>query len=389
MEEAVIKHMAEKTLIKEWIDVDKIIDDNPSCSWYLIWGQRSNGKTYGIIDRSMRERKKFAYIRRYDTEIKRSELIDLISPHDIVRITNGRYNAFVLESGVFKYCLRDENGKILLTDPNKFGQIFAINTWEKYKGPDRGKFDYIIFDEFMSLREIKDEWDCFQQMLWTLVRTRADCKIIMLANSFTPYSLYFDELLIQEEVEQMRQGETIIKEFGETKILGHWCPPSSVTKNVTSKLFNFNKFKKKVQMAETGEWQIKDFPHCHIPYVNKPIEDGGDVIQFMYLDYRNHKMQIALCRPMFHERGRASFFIHCHFCKSIPKDARIVFGEKPDMYASRNYRTMRQLQGDYGDTEFYRILQECFLFDRVYFTTNNEGEFFTMWWNNQKLRFGW
>lgn len=378
-----------KHLVKEWIDIDKIIDENPTCSWFVIWGQRSNGKTYGTIDRSMREGKRFAYIRRYDTEIRKSELMDLISPHDIVKLTNGQFNDFELKSGKFNYIVRDEDGKIITSSKRDFGQVFCINTWEKYKGADRGKFDYIILDEFMSLREIPDEWECFQQMLWTLLRNRSDSKIILLANSFTPYSLYFEELLVQEEVEHMHQGETFIKEFGETKILCHWCPPSSVTKNVTSKLFNFNKYKKKPQMAETGEWAIKDFPHCKIPYINKPLDEGGNVIKYMYLNWHDHLMQIAICTPFDKKITECPYFIHAHFTKNIPKKADIIFGDTLNMFDLRNFVTLRQFRGVYGETELCKILDECLLQDRIYFTTNNEGEFFQKWYSFQKMRYGW
>lgn len=381
--------MKEKTIVKEWIDIDKFIDDNPTCSWFLIWGQRSNGKTYGTIDRSMREGKRFAYIRRYDSEIRKQEIIDLISPHDIVRITKGNYNDFEFKTGKFRYVIKNEEGKIVETSNKDFGQVFSLNTWEKYKGADRGKFDYIIFDEFMSLREIKDEWECFQQMLWTLLRNRADSKIIMLANSFTPYSLYFEELLVQDEVEHMHQGETFIKEFGETKILCHWCSPSSVTKNVTNKLFNFNKFKKKTQMAETGEWQINSFPHCHIPYINKPIEDGGDVLHYLYLNWHDHLMQIAVAKPFNQGNTDSPYFMHVHFCKKIPKDADIIFGENLNSFDLRNFVTLRQFRGVYGDTPLCEIIDDCLLQDRVYFTTNNEGEFFQKWYAFQKMRYGW
>ena len=170
--------MSDKVMVNEWVDVDKIIDDNPACSWILIWGQRSNGKTYGTIERVMREGKRFAYIRRYDNEITRKEINDLISPHDIVKLTNGEYNDYEYKSGKFTYVVRDQNGKVIKTAPKDFGMTFSLNTWERYKGADRGLFDYVVFDEFMSDRELTDEWECFQQMLWTILRNRTNSKIV-------------------------------------------------------------------------------------------------------------------------------------------------------------------------------------------------------------------
>lgn len=368
-----------KTIVNEWVDVDRIIDSHPECSWILIWGQRSNGKTYGTVERPMREGKRFAYIRRYDNEITRKEINDLISPHDIVKLTNGKYNDYEYKTGKFKYVLRSEDGKILQEAPKDFGMTFSLNTWERYKGADRGQFDYIIFDEFMSDRELTDEWECFQQMLWTLLRNRTNTKIIMLANSFSPYSLYFSELLIQDEVEKMKQGETILKEFGETKILAYYCPPSSVTKGVTNKFFDFNKIKKKENMAETGSWRIGNYPHCTIPYVNKPMPDG-DVIQYMYIDYKNHFMQLAMVVTQ-----NSDFFIHAHFCKDIPWYAEIVFSETLLMdFGYKRFQNTRQFEFTYKHTRLIEIWEECIVMGRVFFSTNMEGEFFHKWYENQK-----
>lgn len=372
--------MNEIKTVKEWVDVDKIIDDNPTCSWILIWGQRSNGKTYGTIERPMREGKRFAYIRRYDNEITKKEITDLISPHDIVKLTNGEYNDFEYKTGKFTYVVRDENGKTVKTAPKDFGMTFSLNTWERYKGADRGQFDYVIFDEFMSDRELTDEWECFQQMLWTLLRNRSNSRIIMLANSFTPYSLYFDELLIQDEVEKMHQGESITKVFGETKIFAYWCPPSSVTKKVTDKFFNFNKFKKKAQMAETGTWRIDNYPHCNIHYTNKPMDKGGDVIQYFYVDYKNHSMQLALIKTQ-----HSDFFIHAHFCKTIPMNAEIVFSETLLLdFGYKRFQTTRQFEYAYRNTRLIEIWNECIIMNRVFYTTNLEGEFFHNWYDKQK-----
>lgn len=373
--------MSDKTIVNEWVDIDRLIDKNPTCSWFVIWGQRSNGKTYGTIERVMREGKRFAYIRRYDNEITRKEINDLISPHDIVKLTNGEYNDYIYTAGKFFYVVRDENGKEVKRSQKDFGMTFSLNTWERYKGADRGLFEYVIFDEFMSDREITDEWECFQQMLWTLLRNRENSIIILLANSFSPYSLYFDELLIQKEVEKMKQGETIIKDFGETKILAYWCPPSSVTKAVTSKFFNFNKLKKKAQMAESGTWRISNYPHCNIHYINKPKDKGGDVVQYMYVDYKDHFMQLAIV----YTQGK-DCFIHAHFCKDIPMTADIVFSETLLLdFGYKRFQSTRQFEYAYRESPLIDIWKECIVMNRVFFTTNNEGDFFHKWYDHQKF----
>ena len=348
--------------------------------WYLFWGQRGNGKTYSLIDGAMLRGLKIAYIRRYDTDLMNPDLIKLFqTDHNIKKITANEYEYITVKTGKqICFCNYDKNGKIAeCSEP--IAQCFALNKWERYKGADRGTFDIIIFDEFMTGKELPDEYVCFKNMLSTLLRNRDKAIIVMLANSFNPFSVYFDELCVNDIVQGMTQGESETATFDETKILLHYCVQTKITEKVNRKFFGFDKGKTRTQMIEGGSWQIDDYPHCTLPYINKPTEDGGNVIVYMYVTFRSKFMVLKIVNI-----EKIPIFIHAHFCKDIPQKAKFIFTPLSDIYTDKTYHTIDNFM--YNNKRLGKILERCLKSNRIYFTNNMEGEFFKTWYNAQRLK---
>lgn len=371
--------------VKEWFNAWNYIRKYKTFGWFLFWGQRSNGKTFSVIDGCMRAGLRIAYIRRYDTEIENADMIDLFNgDHNINQITNEEYNNVCIKSGKkLYYCNYDENGKISEISDRDIAQCFSINRWEKYKGADRGQFDVIIFDEFMSENELPDEYIKFKNMLSTLLRNRDNSIIVMLANSFNPFSIYFDELQVNEIVQGMKRSETKTVDRNGTKILLHWCKKSDVTKKVNNKFFGFDLGKERYTMIEGGNWQIKDYPHCTVPYINKPINSGGNVIAYMYILFRSKIMRVAVINSIL-----VPPFIHCYFVNELPEKATAIFTPNTDIQTNVTYLNIRQWVMSNGKRG--KLFQELLDSNRIYFNTNLEGEFFKTWYNVQNFsKFGW
>lgn len=363
--------------VSEFFNAWNSIKKYPRFAWFLFWGQRSNGKTFSVIDGSMRQKLKIAYIRRYDSEIERVDMLDLFTTdHNINEITDNKFNAVTMETGKMYYCNFDEKGKVKEKSEKPFAQCFSINRWEKYKGADRGHFDVIIFDEFMSDSYLPDEYIKFKNMLSTLLRNRENSIIIMLANSFDPFSIYFDELQVNEIVQSMRQGETKTAEFDETKILLHYCKKSNVTLKVNKRFFGFDVNKIHTQMVEGGSWQIKDFPHCDVGYNNKPINSNGDVLFYCYITYRSKIMRLAIVN-----RAGIPPFIHCYFVDEIPDKAKYIFTPLNNIYDNNTYHNTNQFITNTGKRG--KIFDKLLRDNRLFFNTNLEGQFFKTWYDNQ------
>lgn len=348
--------------------------------WFLFWGQRSNGKTFSTLDGSMVRGLKIAYIRRYDTDLTNADLQKLFyTDHNIKGITNGEYDNICVKSGKqICYCKYDDNGKIEKCS-TPFAQCFALNKWERYKGADRGNFDIIVFDEFMTDRELQDEYISLKNMLSTLLRNRENSTIVMLANSFNPFSVYFDELCVNDIVQSMGRGDTRTAKFEDTQILLHYCSQSSVTAKVNSRFFGFDKNKQKTQMIESGSWQIDDYPHCTLPYIHRHIDEGGNVIAFLYLAFRSKFMVFKIVYV-----DRVPLFIHAHFTKEIPNNARFIFTPLSDIYADNIYHSIKNFET--RNPKIGELFEKCLRAGRIYFNTNLEGEFFKTWYDKQKFR---
>lgn len=347
--------------------------------WFLFWGQRGNGKTYSVIEQGERQDLKIAYIRRYDTDLVNADIIDLFqTDHNITEITDGKYSSVCVKTGKkVHYCNYDDNGKIInISQP--IAQCFAINKWERYKGADRGHFDIILFDEFMSDNELPDEYIKFKNMLSTLLRNRENSIIVMLANSFNPFSVYFDELCLNEIVQEMKQGDTKTATFDETKILLHWTDKSSVTEKVNKKFFGFDKNKKRTQMIESGSWQIDDYPHCTIPYVHKYYDDGGNIIAFLYLAFKSKYMVFKIV----YIEG-IPLFIHAHFIDDIPVKAKYIFTPLSDIYSRNTFHSVKNFSTNCP--RIGKLFEKCLNNGRIYFNTNMEGAFFKAWFDKQRF----
>lgn len=368
--------MAKNEFFNAWYYISKY----PHIAWFLFWGQRSNGKTFSAIDGSLVRGLKIAYIRRYDTDLTNADLQKLFyTDHNISKLTNGEYdNITVQPAKQICYCTYDEMGK-LINKSKPIAQCFALNKWERYKGADRGSFDIIIIDEFMGEKELADEYIKLKNMLSTLLRNREKSIIVMLANSFNPYSVYFDELCVNDEVQSMKQGDTKIAQFEETGILLHWCSQNSVTAKVNSKFFGFDKKKQRTQMIEAGTWQIDDYPHCTLPYIHKHTDEGGHVIAFLYLSFRSRYMVFKMVHL-----ENIPVFIHCHFTDEIPIKAKYIFTPLTDIYTDTTYHSIKNFVARNG--RLGELFNSCLQKGRIYFNTNLEGEFFKTWYEKQRFR---
>ena len=90
-----------------------------NATYNVIFGERSNGKTYAVLKEALKlfkdEGKQFAYVRRWQTDIRgrRSQAIfsALEANGEIEKIFNGQYTGVYYYAGRFYLCTYDDNGK--------------------------------------------------------------------------------------------------------------------------------------------------------------------------------------------------------------------------------------------------------------------------------------
>lgn len=272
--------MAARKKSSPFWECEDLLKEKPNARYYVVLSGRSRGKTYSVLRNAIKDNLKklglFAYVRRYDEEIKQKNLIELFGAHDIKKYTKGKYNKISYFRGFFYFELwgtNEETGKYerLSKDPKPCGVAIAINTWEKNKGQDIGAayggFKHIILDEMITgLSYLPDEVQKFKNVISSLVRTRTDqdTKIWLLANPLSKWCPYFQEFGITQEMlkepEKDAYYEIHYPDTDMVLIFAFLSAKIAIEKqdNVYTTFFAFPNSKSKSKAITSGFWELDD-----------------------------------------------------------------------------------------------------------------------------------
>ena len=256
------KTMSEALSSKDFYSPKKLLGNNGDIN--VIWGQRSNGKTYSYLKYALENfrdhQRTFVYVRRWAEDIVVKNMDKLMSPLPVEQIF-GQGKSIRFYRGAF--WLQDEDPSV---DKVCMGWAIALNQVAHTKSQTFANAQIVILDEFIQLateRKLTDEFDAWEQTLSTILRTTNDAKIFLLGNSVGKYSPYFTPYGIDPN--SIKQGE--IKEIilpnatgDPTKVIAEYCEYNSKIGQKTSKYVRGSK------MAQTGEWEIKDV--ANIPHTD-------------------------------------------------------------------------------------------------------------------------
>lgn len=331
----------------------------------MIIGQRSNGKTYSWAEQSLiqyiKNGDKCAYIRRFDIETTPKNLSDLFTPHNIEKISNGKWNSTEYRNRAFTLCLKND-GEIIERDSEPFCLVFALNTWESSKGADKGYVKSICFDEFMTRRAyLPQEFVIFQNILSSIIRDRDNVVIYMLANTVNKYCPYFIEMGLNR-IEDMKQGDIDIYKYGDSEltVAVEYCAESENTKNV-KKIFAFSN--PQLNMITSGTWELSIYPH-----LTDSIHTT-DIAKKFYIHF-NKKL---ICGDIIHKNKQLFIHYHPHTGNHIPNENDIVYVETPDGYIL-HCKYLKDCP-----TELHKIIRELILNEREFYSDNETGEMIRNW----------
>ena len=253
--------MNEALTSKDFYNLKPLLEHNPDIS--VIWGQRSNGKTYAVLKYALETYKKskrtFVYVRRWAEDVVVKNMTKLLSPLPVEKIF-GEGMAIKFFRGAF--LLYDELNDDV--EPITIGWAISLNQVAHTKSQTFQDAKIVILDEFLQLkseRVLRDEFDAWEQTLSTVLRTTQDAKIFIIGNSIGKYSPYFSPYGIDPN--KIEQGEIqeimLTNEVGEpTKVCAEWCKYNPKIGQRTSKYVRGSK------MAKTGEWEIQEV--ANIPH---------------------------------------------------------------------------------------------------------------------------
>lgn len=325
--------------------------DKCKTAYRLIIGKRSNGKTYAVIHKGIEEflktGKKFAYIRRYRDDITAPNLSQLLDPHNVEEMSTGQWDGVDYRSRQF-YFTYTEDGKKYKSDP--VCDTFALNTWERSKGADRGEYSLIIFDEFITRDQyLKDEVNIFLNVISSLMRNRTGTPIYMIANTVSQFCPYFADFGINPA--ELEQGKIYTPR---DNVAIEYCAD-----NGAATADYFRGFKQsKISMITRGAWEIRDYARLENSYKNYNF-----VLRF-FIEFRDR----TICGEMREGNGHLFLYFYPFTGEIKDRENTIIYSPK----TSGNVLHGKDIK--YQPTSAHKLIAELITNDKVFYSDNMTGE---------------
>lgn len=341
-----------------------------NATYNVIFGERSNGKTYALLLQSLKDYVKdgsqMGYVRRWKEDItgrRAQQLYSGINENgEVKKLTHGRFTGVHYYAGKFYLCSYDDNGKVIYNDADILGFTFALSDGEHDKSTSFPSIRTIIFDEFLTNKlYLGDEFVLFMNTVSTIVRRREDVKIYMLGNTVNKFSPYFGEMGL-DQITQMKQGSIDVYTYGESKlkVAVEYCA-SLATKNEqkTNKYFAFNN--PKLEMITGGAWELSIYPH--LPYKYKP----KDILLIYFIEFNDKIYQCEII-----EKNETVFtFIHDKTTPIKDDDNSLIYSLEPNAKMNYNRSILKPIN------KIQNKILWFFKNDKVFFQDNNVGDAIT------------
>lgn len=254
------------------------------CLYNLLIGERSNGKTYCVLEYIIQQYCEFGhqalYLRRWDEDLKTKlteTLFDsIVSDGLLEKYSNGKYNHIrYYRQKWWAEHIEEVDGKEVITRceiPIMVGATISAD--EHNKGSTYPKIKTIFFDEFLSNRGyLSDEVVLFWNTLSTYIRLRDDVTIFMCGNTINRYAPYFKEFGLYN-IKNMKQGDIDVYTYGESGLRVGVYMTDSLPKKIkkSNVYFAFNNPRLSMITGQGNIWDIGIYPHCPVKYVPKDVK---------------------------------------------------------------------------------------------------------------------
>jgi hypothetical protein len=338
---------------------------NKKADYNIIFGERSNGKTYAALlyglKRFVATGEQFAYIRRWREDLRGKRAENLFSNHvangAVEEITNGECNAIFYLSGKWYLAKYDAEKKKYYPQNTPFCYGFCLSEQEHEKSSSYPNVTTIIFDEFLTRRYyLPDEFMLFMNLLSTIIRQRDNVKVFMLGNTINKYCPYFSEMGLKQ-VTNMEQGTIDIYKFGQggAVVAVEYCS-TIVKQKASNKYFCFDN--QNLQMITGGKWELAAYPHLPTKYTPK------DVLFVYYIVFNEVILQGNII-----QKGSENFtYIHMKTTPIKDDDNALIYSL--EMNGKPNYKRKLLSTATYIEAQVTRY----FATDKVFYQNNEVGE---------------
>lgn len=258
--------MSKKLDIK-WYSLDNILKHD--VQYYMIFGERSNGKSFAvdtyIIDKFFEEGKQFAFVKRFEEDIKTKYMSEVFNP-----LENYILEKYGHRIKFYRGCwlLYEDGTEGKISECKVFGYAFSLANVNRTKATSYPDIDTILFEEFMSIdcSYLPDELNLFLNLISTIVRYRHSVKVFMLANAISKFSPYSSALGIR--LHRLKKGEIILKEYTDKE---GFKTRFAIERSENVNVFDNNQNTSKIvynnfgnagvgQMITSGEFEVHAYP---------------------------------------------------------------------------------------------------------------------------------
>lgn len=319
--------------------------DKEGANFNLIYGERSNGKSYqvkhkkgiekylfntksyhvnytdkeNIIEENIKKGTRFILMRRWKEEITTEKIEQYFADIDVMKLTEDKYNCIsVYRKQIYLANYENETGKTIRGE--KIGYVVALSTEQNYAGASYLDVTDIIFEEFMSRSiYIANEPDKLMNFYSTVDRKRGTTRMWLVGNTISRVCPYFYEWELDKLIRGQKQGEIKTKwlstgsldEDGkeiEIKLAIEYC------KSTGNSSYVIGKHK---DMLNKGSWQSD--PQPHLPKSRKDYKR----LYYIIFQYQSFKFKCEYLIDI--ETKETCWFIY-PYNREIP-DKIVVFSD--------------------------------------------------------------
>lgn len=336
------------------------------CQYNIIFGERSNGKTYAILKYILENYCKHghqgALVRRWKEDFRGKrgqQMFDaLITDGLVSQLTNGKYTTINSYSGKWYLANYDAKTGKPINAPEPFCFGFALSDVEHDKSTSYPKIKTIFFDEFLTRQfYLPDEFVTFMNVISTIVRQRSDVKIFMAGNTVNQYCPYFTEMGLTH-IKDMNKGAIEVYKYGESKLKVAVEYADSISKSGKPSDIYFAFDNPKLSMITGGSWEMAMYPHLPCKYSPK------NIIFTYFMRFNDETLQCEII----HINNTVFTYIHRKSTPIQDEDKDIIYELAYD-HRPNHIRNMR-----HSSLSINKKIGQFFADNRVFYQDNEVGE---------------
>ena len=370
---------------EKYYSIRHLVEQHPDAHYYVVYGERSNGKTYSTLDLCIEDYFKkgyqFAYVRRWKEDIKISNLQKLfdgiLRDHKIEKYSKGKWTGILYKSRMFYFTRYetkvDDKGKkqqVKIIDDKPFCYVYVLTDDEHDKGFESPMIYNILFDEFIARGSyIPDEFTRFMNVISTIKRRRTGIRVFMLGNTINRFSIYFNEMGLTN-IKTQKIGTIDVYKYGDSglKVVCEFAEMKNKNKE-TDVYFAFKN--PKLQMITNGTWELAIYPHITPEMKYKPkhvkykyfIEFDGSILECDIVLLPKEKTE-----EVDRKQSMLFTFVHAKTTDIREDNKNLVYSLTPN--PKPNYR--RNIMKPYSRIE--KVIIDMFYKDKVFYQSNDIGD---------------